>query len=121
MNSCGCLPGAMRQCRQPIRPVRFRKRERKTTSPPSKINPGAAPSQSADARELNRRSGAGLNRKFLAIMVSDHEKAVDLFERASSDLKPGAAKTFAAKTLPTLKKHLAQAKNLQAQFGGDKK
>lgn len=86
-------------------------------TPPSGVAPGAAPSQSAEARELNGLTGAAFDNRFLAMMVADHEKAVDLFERAAAQLETGAAKTFAENTVPALKKHLEEAKSLKAQFG----
>ena len=46
-------------------------------------------------------------------MVSDHKKTVDLFEKATTDAKDADIKSFAVKTLPTLKNHLAAIEAIQ--------
>ncbi len=48
-------------------------------------------------------------------MVSDHEEAVKLFEKASQSKDPDIA-AFAQKTLPTLQHHLAMAQDLKNQI-----
>jgi putative membrane protein len=50
-------------------------------------------------------------------MVGSHTKGVDLFTRASKELKNEQLRRFAEKTLPTLKEHLDIAKRLQEQAG----
>jgi putative membrane protein len=49
---------------------------------------------------------------YMEEMVSDHEEAVKLFEKASKSKDPEIA-AFAAKTLPKLQQHLTAAKNLE--------
>lgn len=49
---------------------------------------------------------------YMEEMVSDHEDAVKLFEKASKSKDPEIA-AFAAKTLPKLQQHLTMAKNLE--------
>jgi len=46
-------------------------------------------------------------------MVKDHNKDVDMFEKASNDLKDTELKSFAVKTLPTLKMHQSAIKAIQ--------
>ena len=48
-------------------------------------------------------------------MVSDHEEAVKLFEKASKSTDADIA-AFAQKTLPTLQHHLAMAQDLKNQI-----
>jgi putative membrane protein len=50
-------------------------------------------------------------------MVESHTKGVDLFTRASTELKNEQLRGFAAKTLPTIKEHLDMAKRLQGEIG----
>lgn len=52
------------------------------------------------------------------IGVSAHEDAVKLFEEAAKDAKDPEIKAFAAKTLPSLQKHLEMGKALQQKVGG---
>jgi putative membrane protein len=43
-------------------------------------------------------------------MVADHEKDVAEFEKASTSAQDSDVKAWAAKTLPTLREHLEQAR-----------
>ncbi|MGC4080792.1 MAG: DUF4142 domain-containing protein [Vicinamibacterales bacterium] len=78
-----------------------------------------APGQ-ADARmpsgPLTNLKGAEFDRAYMARMVDDHEKAVQLFEEESTSGKDAEVKAWAAKTLPTLRTHLSQAKSLRERL-----
>ena len=52
--------------------------------------------------------------------VEDHKHDVKDFEKASKDAKDPDVKAFAAKTLPTLKKHLEKAEELEKAMKGKK-
>ncbi|GAB4039135.1 hypothetical protein GCM10028774_39570 [Spirosoma jeollabukense] len=57
--------------------------------------------------ELAKLSGKEFDKKYVSMMVDDHKEDIDLFKKASEDDKNDASiKEFAAKTLPTLQKHL---------------
>ena len=56
--------------------------------------------------ELAKLSGMEFDKKFVDLMVEDHEKDVKLFQEAADDADDADLKAFAAKTLPTLQKHL---------------
>ncbi|SFB95012.1 DUF4142 domain-containing protein [Spirosoma endophyticum] len=57
--------------------------------------------------ELAKLSGKEFDKKYVSMMVDDHKEDIDLFKKASEDEKNDASiKEFAAKTLPTLQKHL---------------
>jgi putative membrane protein len=60
---------------------------------------------------LNNLSGRSFDKVYLEMMVSDHQKAVALFEKGSqsSDFD---VKTYARKYLPILKKHLKKVSAL---------
>lgn len=72
------------------------------------------PVQKAAGDSLGRQAGAAFDRRYATQMVKDHEEAVALFRKASTDtkLRPNL-RTFAQKTLPTLEHHLEEAKQLQ--------
>jgi putative membrane protein len=57
------------------------------------------------------------DREFVNHMVDSHNKGVELFTKASKELKNEQLRSFAEKTLPTLKEHLTIAKRLQEQVG----
>lgn len=63
--------------------------------------------------DLQKKSGADFDKAYVDQMVSDHKKTVDLFEKASTDAKDADIKSFAVKTLPTLKSHLAAIEAIQ--------
>ena len=70
-------------------------------------------------RDLERAtSGKDFDQKYMDQMVKDHQKAVDLFERASTagDVAP-ALQALARKTLPTLREHLNEAQRIRSQLG----
>ncbi|WP_406827029.1 DUF4142 domain-containing protein [Pedobacter sp. KACC 23697] len=61
--------------------------------------------------QLNNLSGSSFDKTYVEMMVSDHQKAVALFEKAvqSSDID---VKRYAGKYLPILKKHLKKVSAL---------
>ena len=56
--------------------------------------------------------GVDFDRSYAAVMVSDHKKAVDLFENLLKNGKDPDVRTYAEKTLPTIRKHLTMAEEL---------
>lgn len=66
---------------------------------------------------LIKASGPEFDRIYISMMLADHQKAVALFEGAANNLSDPDLKAFAAKTLPMLREHLAETKNLAAQTG----
>lgn len=52
--------------------------------------------------------------------VQDHKHDIKEFEKASKDAKDPDVKAFAAKTLPTLQKHLQRAEELEKATKGKK-
>ena len=49
----------------------------------------------------------------MTAMVKDHQEAIDLFEKASGNVKDSEVKTFIDNTLPKLRMHLDSAKAVQ--------
>jgi putative membrane protein len=67
------------------------------------------------ATALSKMEGSKFDREYMRHMVMDHEKAVQLFSRASQQSKDADIKAFATKTLPTLQEHLQMARQLVQQ------
>lgn len=55
--------------------------------------------------DASAKSGAEFDKQYVSDMVKDHDEDVSLFEKAANDCKDADLKSFAAKTLPTLKEH----------------
>jgi putative membrane protein len=70
------------------------------------------PPAKATYDRLSKLSGDAFDRAYSAEMVKDHEKAVALFSKEAAGGRDADAKSWAAKTLPTLKQHLAKAREL---------
>jgi len=62
--------------------------------------------------DLSKETGKDFDKDYINQMISDHKDAVDLFKDASLNSKDAAMKDFAAKTLPTLQKHLDKAQEI---------
>ena len=71
-----------------------------------------------DLEELTRLTGAELDKKYIDEMVDDHEDDVEEFRDASKEAKDADVRAWAAKTLPILEEHLAEAKKLKERLGG---
>jgi len=78
--------------------------------PPS----GASVGEKATYLKLKVLSGDTFDKSFASTMVSDHEGDIKQYQKASG--KNDAVGEYAKKTLPTLQKHLQEAKQLQAQL-----
>jgi putative membrane protein len=57
-------------------------------------------------------TGEAFDKAYVKHMVKDHEDAVKLFTRATTEAKNPMLKEFAEKTLPTLKEHQEMVKKL---------
>ncbi len=68
--------------------------------------------QKEDEDKLSKLSGAAFDKEYVKMMVEDHEKDVADFEKQTTAATDAGVKAFAAKTLPTLKSHLDQIKNI---------
>jgi putative membrane protein len=70
-------------------------------------------SHQKDASKLAEHSGAKFDREFMSQMVSDHKKAVSLFEDAAKDGKDPDVRDFARTMTPTLRDHQKMATDLK--------
>lgn len=71
------------------------------------------------AADLSDLAGADFDKKYVDLMVTDHEQAVSLFESHTNG-SDSDVKAFAEKTLPTLKHHLQMARDLKGKVGTPK-
>lgn len=62
---------------------------------------------------LSQKSGKDFDKAFMDMMVDNHQKTIDLFEKQATDGKDATLKTWAANTLPTLRQHLDSAKAIR--------
>jgi|GEM_PF-3684498 len=67
-------------------------------------------------KHFSEGAARDFDKDFVNHMVNSHTKGVDLFTKASKELKNEKLRGFAEKTLPTLKEHLEIAKKLQGQL-----
>jgi putative membrane protein len=58
---------------------------------------------------LKTKKGAAFDKAYMTMMVQDHQKDVQEFEKASNNLSDGEVKAFATRTLPVLRAHLDSA------------
>lgn len=70
-----------------------------------------AKDESSLTEDWSKKTG-DVDRAYVKEMVSDHEEAVKLFEKATQSSDPDVA-AFAQKTLPTLQHHLSMAVDLK--------
>lgn len=63
--------------------------------------------------DMAKLSGKEFDKHFIDMMVKDHDKDVDMFDKASQNLTDQDLKTWAGNTLPTLRAHQDTAKAIQ--------
>ena len=79
---------------------------------------GPQGAQATAVAQLKAKKGAEFDRAFVAENVKGHRSAVNLFSRAAKNAKDPEVKSYAEKTLPTLKHHLEMAESLEKSMGG---
>lgn len=83
--------------------------------------PEGLPDDAADLHsKLSSDTGKNLDKDYMSAMVDDHKKDVSEFQEQSQNAKDPDVKQFAAKTLPTLQKHLEKAQQIDSKMGGGK-
>src|SRR5215475_5536683 len=75
------------------------------------------PEQQAVVSRLEKLSGKAFDREYMKEMVNDHVKDISEFERAEKEATVAEIKQFATESLPTLRDHLKQAKEITAKLG----
>ncbi len=69
---------------------------------------------------LKGLKGNMFDQAYMKHMVEDHEQDVAEFSKWSKEAKDGQIKAFAAKTLPTLRQHLQEARAVHDKVGHKK-
>jgi putative membrane protein len=67
---------------------------------------------------MSKLQKAEFDQAYMKHMVEDHKKAVDLFERMAKNATDADVKKYAADTLPKLREHLKQAREILAGLKG---
>jgi len=86
----------------------------KQLMPPHALKPQAQETYD----KLSKLSGEQFDRQYMQEMVEDHAKDVAEFKKASQSASDPDVKEFAASTLPTLQKHLDDAKDIHGKLMG---
>jgi putative membrane protein len=69
---------------------------------------------------LGRLEGAAFDREYMQQQVKGHERAIDVFERRGKATTNVKVKTFINDTLPGLRKHLKEAREVAAKVTGSR-
>ncbi|WP_316737371.1 DUF4142 domain-containing protein [Pedobacter aquatilis] len=80
------------------------------------ITPDALPAdEQIHLDAMKKMKGADFDKHYIAMMVTDHEKTVALFEQGKQN-KNSELKTWATNTLKTIEAHTAKAKEIALSF-----
>lgn len=60
--------------------------------------------------DLQQKKGQDFDKAYMSMMLDDHKKTINDFNKASTDCKDTDLKSFATNTLPVLQKHLDSVK-----------
>ena len=64
---------------------------------------------------LSNLTGKNFEQAYMSLMVQDHTKAVQKFQKEASSASAQSVKQFASTTVPTLEEHLKEAKNIESK------
>lgn len=59
--------------------------------------------------KMREKKGADFDKEYNEIMIADHKRAIELFERTAQESRDEDVRQFATKTLPVLQSHLNSA------------
>ncbi|MFO1501402.1 MAG: DUF4142 domain-containing protein [Verrucomicrobiota bacterium] len=71
--------------------------------------------------KLHDKTGAAFDQAFVENALTDHEKDIQKFQRASQEVNDAELKGFIEKTLPVLRQHLEMARAAGAAVGVDQR
>jgi putative membrane protein len=69
-----------------------------------------------DIDRMSSLTGSEFDREFINMMVSDHEKTIEMFNDEASSTEDPDMKMYVENTLPILEMHLDKARQLQAKL-----
>ncbi|WP_395746979.1 DUF4142 domain-containing protein [Prosthecobacter sp.] len=73
------------------------------------------PSDASTFKDLEKESGKGFDKAFLSDLEKAHKNTISSFEDAEKNASDADVKSWASKTLPTLRAHLDKIKELEAK------
>ena len=73
------------------------------------------PKAAENFQDLEKESGKDFDKAFLSQLEKSHKTSISAFEDAEKNAEDGDVKAFARKTLPSLKAHLTQVKDLESK------
>jgi len=81
--------------------------------------PNAVPPAKRQVIErLGKAQGQEFDRQFIRqVGLQDHQKDIDLFQKAEGQLTDSSMKEFVQTTLPTLRHHLSMAQDIARKLG----
>jgi len=77
---------------------------------------GVTPPTGEVDSSLQGKTGKDLDKAYVDAMVADHEKDIAMFENAAKNASTPGARKLASDALPTLRKHLKSAQDLQKKM-----
>jgi putative membrane protein len=77
----------------------------------------ASVGQMAQKAKLDVLTGDTYDKSFIKTQIKAHEQTIALFKKEAATGQDADAKAFAAATLPTLRKHLKEARSIASQAG----
>lgn len=77
----------------------------------------ASVGQMAEKAKLDVLTGDTYDKSFIDTQIKAHEQTIALFKKEAASGRDSDAKAFAAATLPTLRKHLKDARSIAAKEG----
>jgi putative membrane protein len=80
------------------------------------ISPTLLPDHQKHIDMMSKMKGADFDKHYMDMMVSDHKEDIDEFKKEANNSNNDAFKSFAAKTLPTLQKHLDSAQAIHSKM-----
>jgi putative membrane protein len=80
------------------------------------IEPHQGATARAEYQQLQNLNGPQFDRSFVSQMVQDHEMAISKFEQALKDTRNPELRNYINSTLPVLRKHLMEARDLQTNL-----
>jgi putative membrane protein len=69
-----------------------------------------------DINKLSKKDGIDFDRAYINMMVADHRKDVNKFEKAAKECKDPDLKSFIEQALPVMRKHLDSARAIDKLF-----
>jgi putative membrane protein len=82
----------------------------------AEIARAAAAYENSERARLEKMSGKAFDRRYVELMIEDHQKDIAEFEGAMHSTSR-TVQNFVEKTLPTLREHLVQAREAEAALG----